>query len=170
MNWKALRTQYKPQRVKVLFIGESPPAGDTYFFAGNSNLFRATRNAFEKFLSRRFNSPDAFLRFLCKQGFFLEDLCSEPVNRVSSRERRQLRREAIPSLSARLESCGPKAIVVVMKGIKKQVTVAVSAAALRNLPLFSLPFPAFSHTGKYEVELYAALRSLQKQGIIRGQR
>lgn len=170
MNWKSLRTRYKPRRVKVLFIGESPPAGDTYFFAGNSNLFRATRNAFERFLSRRFKTPEAFLRFLCKQGFFLEDLCSEPVNRASSRERRQLRREAVPLLSARLESCGPKAIVIVMKGIKKQVAAAVSAATLQSLPSSSLPFPAFSHTGKYEAELYAALCSLQKQGIIRGRR
>jgi len=154
--------------VKVLLIGESPPAGDTYFFAGNSKLFLATQNAFERFLGRSFKNPEAFLSFFSKQGFFLEDLCSVPVNRLANPDRRRLRREAVPSLAGRLKSNGPSAVVVVMKGIKKQVTSAMAAAELHNLPSFTLPFPAFSHTATYEAELYAALCSLHKRGIIRG--
>lgn len=167
MNWEALRARYKPNQVTVLLVGESPPAGETYFFAGNSKLFLATQNAFKRFLGRSFKNPEAFLRFFSEQGFFLEDLCSLPVNRLANSDRRRLRREAIPSLASRLKSTEPSAVVVVMKGIKKQVTSAMAAAELHGVPSFTLPFPAFGHTGEYEAELYSALCSLHERGIIR---
>ena len=42
----ALRERYRPTRVTTLFVGESAPAGGTHFYLANSNLFRATREAF----------------------------------------------------------------------------------------------------------------------------
>lgn len=40
------REDYLPDAVQVLFIGESPPAGGTFFYRANSGLYRATREAF----------------------------------------------------------------------------------------------------------------------------
>nr|MBC8193829.1 hypothetical protein [FCB group bacterium] len=34
-----LRQAFKPPKVEVLFIGESPPAGGTFFYNGNSKLY-----------------------------------------------------------------------------------------------------------------------------------
>jgi hypothetical protein len=35
---ESLRQSYRPQQVRVLFVGESPPAGGTFFYRANSNL------------------------------------------------------------------------------------------------------------------------------------
>lgn len=42
------RDRYRPSYVVILMVGESPPAGDTFFYQADSNLFHATREAFER--------------------------------------------------------------------------------------------------------------------------
>ena len=42
-----LRRRYQPKEVKVLFIGESPPARGTFFYKGDSPLFTHTQSMFE---------------------------------------------------------------------------------------------------------------------------
>jgi hypothetical protein len=150
----------------VLLVGESAPAGDTFFFAGNSKLFQATKNVFEKLTGKHFSSAESFLRYFCSKGFFLEDLCPSPVNRLPRSERRRLRSESVPSLSLRLQSLQPKALVVVMKGISRPVLLAVSDAQLQSVPSIVLPFPAFGHTKKYETGLLKSLRAFDRMGII----
>ncbi|MDQ3689671.1 MAG: UPF0175 family protein, partial [Chloroflexota bacterium] len=39
----ALRQQFRPERVRWLFVGESSPAAGTHFYRADSNLFRATQ-------------------------------------------------------------------------------------------------------------------------------
>jgi len=43
-----LRARYCPDVVRVLFVGESSPAGGTFFYAANSKLYFATKHAFEQ--------------------------------------------------------------------------------------------------------------------------
>lgn len=43
----SMRESFRPADVKILFIGESPPAGGALFYAANSNLFRYTNAAFQ---------------------------------------------------------------------------------------------------------------------------
>ena len=40
-----LRLQYRPERITVLFVGEAPPASDTFFYRGNSGLTNYMRDA-----------------------------------------------------------------------------------------------------------------------------
>lgn len=40
------RRRYKPKEVRVLFIGESPPEGGTFFYLANSKLYRHTKSRF----------------------------------------------------------------------------------------------------------------------------
>ncbi len=42
----ALRRRFRPSQIAVLLVGESPPAGDTFFYDGDSNLFCHTWKAF----------------------------------------------------------------------------------------------------------------------------
>ena len=35
-----LRQSFRPEDIKALFVGESAPAGDTFFYRGNSQMFR----------------------------------------------------------------------------------------------------------------------------------
>ena len=38
-TYENLRNHYKPDKVEVLFVGESRPQGGTFFYQGDSTLF-----------------------------------------------------------------------------------------------------------------------------------
>jgi hypothetical protein len=45
-NAERLRRRYRPARVRLLFIGESPPASGRFFYRQDSGLYGAIRDAF----------------------------------------------------------------------------------------------------------------------------
>ncbi len=69
---------YMPKDVRVLFVGESPPASGNFFYFGTGNLFNYTKEAFERAFNVRFNTPLAFLNFFKNCGCYLEDLIPIP--------------------------------------------------------------------------------------------
>jgi hypothetical protein len=56
----------------VLFIGESPPARETFFYFANSNLYSATREAFEAAIPA-LRGEDDFLGAFQGLGCYVED-------------------------------------------------------------------------------------------------
>ena len=57
-----LRARYRPDKVRVLFVGESPSASGEFFYLGNSRLYHAFREAF--------GGPDDFLAEFQSRAFF----------------------------------------------------------------------------------------------------
>ena len=89
-----LRSQYRPARVTVLFVGEAPPASDDFFYRGNSGLTNYMRDALA--------GPKGnieFLNWFKARGWYLDDLVTAPIHNL--RDRRKQCREA------RAESGGP---------------------------------------------------------------
>ena len=41
-----LRKRYRPERVQILFVGESPPASGRFFYQADSGLYRAVKETF----------------------------------------------------------------------------------------------------------------------------
>jgi hypothetical protein len=148
------RVSFHPQSVRTLFVGESPPANGSFFYLGDSNLARYTREALGE-LDRAAGTMEQFLREFQGAGFFLRDLCVEPVNQLPRLERRAARRASESVLASRLRNDGPAAIVVVMKAIVPNVRRAIGAAGLDS-PVYVLPFPAQGHQREY-VSALAAL-------------
>ena len=97
-----LRQVYKPERVRVLFLGESPPAGKSFFYLGNSNLCRYTQEAFSAAFGTEYEDAGDFLVHFWRMGCYLDDLCMVPVNNLSNRERRAERRRGVGSLAERM--------------------------------------------------------------------
>lgn len=64
----------------MLFIGESPTAGGTFFYAANSNLYRATNDAFQQGVPALLTGD--FLDDFTALGCLLDDLCLTPVNQL----------------------------------------------------------------------------------------
>ena len=124
-----LRRSYKPNQVQVLFVGESPPAGGDFFYAGNSRLSRYTQEAFTEAFGVTFKSVGSFLDYFRRAGCYLDDLCLTPVNHLSRSERRGERRRGIVHLAERIADMSPRAVVVVMRGIAPHVEQAVDAGA-----------------------------------------
>ena len=89
-----LRLQYRPERITVLFVGEAPPASDSFFYRGNSGLTNYMRDAL--------GGPEGDIEFLSwfkARGWYLDDLVTTPIENLG--DRRKKCREA------RAESGGP---------------------------------------------------------------
>lgn len=150
------RSKFRPEQIKVLFVGESAPAGGTLFYCANSNLFHATRQAFIDAFSEDCGEGKGFLTFFRDRGCYLDDLCLIPINKrdksiprsVWKRQRNQIRENNIPNLASRIRAYNPKYIVVVMQEITNCVQRAANEAGLSNIKIESLTFPAYRNERK----------------------
>jgi hypothetical protein len=161
-----------PDEVRVLFIGESPPAGGTFFYYANSNVYDATRDTFEAGipgLRRTEDILDAFMRLGC----YLEDLSPVPVNhldlsdREQRRQRRALRAEGIRPLARRMRLWSPLVVAPVVLDMVKtgDITEALCLAGHADVERADLPFPG-RHRDRYVDELTAHVRAWRWRGIL----
>jgi len=170
---EALRRQFLPSRVGVLLVGESPPAGGTFFYRANSILYEATRDAFYAAvpdLVRRGGFLDRFRDLGC----YLDDLCLVPVNHLklnnplAKKKRLRLREEGEAPLAARMRQYSPNAIVITVIGIAENVGRAAINAGLDELPRPALPFPGRTeHRERYVAELGDLLLEYRRANILK---
>lgn len=127
----------------MLFIGESPPAGGTFFYYANSNLYRATREAFATG-ARTFRDGD-FLRFFQPAGCYLEDLAVEPVNGAPQGPvGGRACKAGIAPLADRIKPLAPRVVVIVGYGIADHVARSLELAGHADVGREKLPFPTTS--------------------------
>lgn len=144
------RHDFAPDELRVLFIGESPPDGGTFFYDADSVLYRATREAFVA-AAPTLAREEKFLRAFQRMGCFLEDLSLDPIDKLPRSEKLAAREAAVPDLARRLEGWTPRVVVVVVKGISPQVQKALSNAKIEHAEVEELPFP-----GRYWYSDYVA--------------
>lgn len=141
-NIAKIRKKWRPKKVKVLFVGESPPA-ERFFYECDSKLYKAIKKAFEKARGKEFDSDEEFLQFFKSKGCYLEDLCDRRgLHRFERKIRREIRKRCEPLLARRIEKLKPNKIVVVMKSIKDNVLNAIRFSKLDKYPeIYVLKFP-----------------------------
>lgn len=170
MNSEDLRARYRPHDIGVLFIGESPPAGGTFFYAANSNLYYATEEAFRRGVPELLSGD--FLDDFCALGCFLDDVCLRPVNHLRGTAELEQRRDVERSrgekpLADRVRNANPQAVAVVMKGIVDNVRSALADAGVESVPMRAFAFPGRpQHTAAYIRELADYLRWMHGRGIL----
>jgi len=163
---EALRLRFKPEKFKVLFVGESAPANGTFFYKTDSNLYRYTQQAFVSAFGKECGFGEGFLNFFRGRGCYLDDLCLEPVNNLDQTARQRKRNKSVPLLAGRIREYRPEAIVVVMSAIKDQVEQSARSAGLGSVPFRAVPFPARGNQKKYVAQLTKVLQELKEKGII----
>ena len=157
-----IRQKYLPQKIKVLMVGESPPQSGEFFYTGD-DLTDKTQEAFAWLfmdVALDCTTHEDFLNFFKKSGFYLDDLCLEPVNGITDDViRNQVRDTWVSSLAQRMKEYDPQAIIFILKGARKQFEAAVERAGLSHIPRYHIPYPAFSEQNKegYIRELVGAL-------------
>lgn len=167
LSFEELRLSYRPNKIRVLFIGESPPAGGSFFYRSNSNLFRRTQEAFAIVYDGECGQGTDFLQFFKSIGCYLDDLCLDPINDLdNSARRRRKHAAAVPSLAERIRSATPRAIVVVMLAISRNVQDAINIARIGRLSTYFLPFPAQGHQRRYVEGLVTTLQELRRTEIL----
>ncbi|RYE20242.1 MAG: hypothetical protein EOP42_27765 [Sphingobacteriaceae bacterium] len=143
-----LREKYKPETIKLLFVGESPSVGEKFFYAANSNLYRAIKAGFEDALKTKFSAA-GFLDYFRNSGCFLDHLCLISAKGLDLKTKKSERIKGIQPLCIKLKIYQPKGIVILMKGIEPQVKQAIEAAGLTTINfVLTAPFPAHSEVNR----------------------
>lgn len=154
-----LRQKFRPAAVRLLFIGESPPASGRFFYRRDSGLYRAMREAFQVIDPSITDST--FLTVFQESGFYLFDLCPEPVDHLSATERRDACRRAEGNLSRVIDRLQPAMIATLLRSIESNVLASIAAAHWRGSVLH-LPYPGRwkHHREAFLRELVPTIRSL----------
>jgi hypothetical protein len=168
--YEELRDAHRPQRVRLLLIGESPPDprdGPRRFFYAPTlavdNLYRGVAEALygEEGTFELQDKPSA-LRRMRDDGVWLIDAVQHPVNRASMAERRKALRAGRRNLVEACAAIDPTVGVIVCHSVVfKEVAPQLRAADVSVLHDTALPFP-LGNTRRRFVE--GARASLQAAG------
>jgi len=171
-NLEDVRRQFLPEAVSILFVGESPPAGGTFFYLANSKLYDATKEAFGLAVPDLVRGAN-FLEHFAGLGCYLDDLCLEPVNHLkldnplAKAKRIRIREQGEQALAVRIRDQAPDELVVVVKGIQANVRRAVALAEIEGAAVPALPFPGRqAHRDRYVDELASLLKSFRGRGLL----
>jgi hypothetical protein len=133
-----LRERYRPDQVRILFIGEAPPVSGRFFYQADSGLYRAFRDTFVAAFSSL--QPLEFLTEFRALGCYLVDLCGRPVDHLNRDRRVSICRSGEVRLTRTVRSLHPVVVVTVVKSICASVERALRAADWSGLHL-ELPYP-----------------------------
>ncbi len=169
---EALRRRFRPVAARVLFVGESPPAGGSFFYAADSGLYRATRDAFS--LALDCVRPESFLTTFAAMGCYLEDLCLDPINHLTDhrdgswQQRVRARRDGERRLAETLAELQPQVVVVLLKGIAANVARAAALAGCSDLECHTVTYPSrwHQHRDAYRREMSALVRDFALRGLL----
>ncbi len=133
-----LRHSFRPDTVRLLFVGESPPASGRFFYQRDSGLYRAMRDAFQ--IADPSIADENFLTVFQDAGCYLIDLCPEPVDDWDRLLRRAACRDSEPSLSKEMRQLQPVMIATLLRSIEGNVARAAQTSKGHS-PFIHLPYP-----------------------------
>ena len=155
-----LQRRYRPCPVRMLFVGESPPASGRFFYRCDSGLYRAIREAFCAIDPTL--TDDDFLAAFQAAGCYLIDLCPDPVDHMDPQSRRAACVASERSLARTIRKLQPQTIVTVVLSIRENVERSTAHADWHG-PVFNLPYPGrwSRHRDIFVTTLAPLLRSLR---------
>src|SRR5215472_17823452 len=109
------RRQYRPRRVRILFVGEAPPASGRFFYHADSGLYRAIRDTFMAAFPLLRSSNGKFLDAFRRMGCYLVDLCGKPVDRMDRTSRRSACEAGEKCLARKLRKLRPMIVITVVR-------------------------------------------------------
>jgi hypothetical protein len=133
-----LRRSYRPKRVRLLFVGESPPASGRFFYQADSGLYRAIRRTFMRAFPEI--RKEDFLATFRDLGCYLIDLCSEPVDDLEVKQRKRICGTGESHLARTIRRLQPETIVTLVLAIAPNVEHAIKISKWKGRHI-QLPYP-----------------------------
>ena len=164
--YEQLRQQYRPDRLEVLLVGESPPDPGTgprrFFYAptlSRDSLYRGVvQGLYGQQPGVQLADKQVVLRRLQADGFWLIDASSQPVNHLPRAARRAAIRAAVPQLVERCCDLAPRRGVVICNSVVYELAAPVlrhaGVTVLHDQPL---PFPLGNRRAAFVAGLRTAL-------------
>lgn len=170
-SWYArLRERWRPQRVRVLLIGESAPdpgADDRRFFYAptldrRDNLFRGVVHALYGPIPRGSTGQPKgpWLQCLKRDGVFLIDLVPHPVDKLPPAKRRSARRERTADCASEAAALRPEVVIVCHGPTFDDLSPALHAAGAPLMHNEPIPFPIGNHRAQFVSMAREALRRI----------
>jgi hypothetical protein len=166
-RYEALRQRYRPDHIQVLLVGESRPAGGTFFYLANSYLYYATHEAFQLAYGPMPEGTE-FLELLRDRGVWLYDLADKPVDRMRGRPRRAAVQARVVDLVDLLRTTRPPLVVGIKRNLESTLRQAAKDADLEVSRLRFLPFPLYQWRAEYIrglAELIGGLKRRRRASI-----
>jgi len=158
-----LRLYYRPARIVLLLVGESPPPRKGFFYdAGSSDgpLSRNTRKVFEDFFEQRYPAKRDFLNDFQSKGCFLVDLFKVRGKTVP-KATQQEKAAAVAAMCSFIQDAKPRNVVSVLKRTSRLVEIAARGAKVPVLHK-PLPYPTRNSIKEYSSGLRLILSKLEK--------
>ena len=165
INHQELREKFKPKKIKVLFLAESPPENDTFFFSAKGGFYNYTKQVFIELFEEEIEKYDDFLHYFQNKGYFLDDLCHDPKTFKEIRSNKNI---YIKELRGRLKLCNPQAIIITLKRINGLAHEAIEQSNISIKPelIFTLSFPGNGWQNEYKSGLRTVLNDLITKNIL----
>jgi hypothetical protein len=154
-----LRQRYKPERVTVLFVAESPPSSsddEVRFFYNPrqerwDHMYRAVMKAVFPEFEYGPGEKEDWLRKFKEHGYYLIDATDRPVNRLSSAERRSELNAAVEGKLSEIRMLVTPGtpIVLVKKNIFAAFNRPLRGAGYNVIHACFLPFPSHGHQARF---------------------
>jgi len=168
-NFNRARRKYRPRKVRLLLIAESPPSSGGFFYfpmtIGKDHLFRETMKALDLWPKnepmRKGVDKRPMLRRFQSMGLYLLDTCDFPVDKMLPWERREAILQQIPRLIDDVIEADPLHILIVKSTIFNLVFIALEESGLQSRTLNNrpVPFPSHGNQRNYRSSLRRALTS-----------
>jgi hypothetical protein len=152
---KEARARYRPQRIRILFVGESPPSNGTFF-----TVVAITCWSTCEMLWVASREDDDFLKSFMERGCYLDDLVLTPIDDLPELERKKRCREACADLATRIAEYKPSGIVSLLRRIGDDVEIAAIMANSKACR-YVVPFP-----GRWDLPPEAAGRDVIPHGRV----
>ena len=167
-----LRKAYKPEKVKCLFVAESPPESNDnevrFFYNPRQerwdHMYRSLMKAVFPYFEYLPGEKDKWLRKFQGQGYYMIDATDIPINQCSASERRRALNDAVEPKVREIRELVSLETAVVL--VKKNVFLAFNAplrkAGYNVIHDSFLPFPSHGHQSRFIAACGDCLRKQQR--------
>ena len=151
--YKKLRKKYTPVLCRLIFVFESPPESDEYFYNDkgsiNEPLFKFMMKCFCPFNPvQKSNGLKEFARL----GILIVDAVYKPINKLGAKQKKELILKNYPGLEADLKKIVGKnhtRIAIVGNGLRKIIEPMLEKKFYVINDGENIPFPLYGHQKKF---------------------
>jgi hypothetical protein len=172
-RYSLAREKYRPDRIRLLLVAESPPSSGGYFYfrktIGKDHLFRETMKALELWpqsqkMGKGIDKTPYLDQFMTRK-FFLIDTCKNPVDKLPQRAKLMQIAKKASILAGRVHDLDPEKIIIIKKTVFGPVRKALMAAGLadRILNEMPIPFPSHGHQSRFQIEFRRLTQTFEEK-------